>query len=315
MVVTGTTGLHRVVRGHWAAVALLGSGLVGWGLLGCDSEAVPDASVDGSGIADGGPSDAGRADAGRTDAGRTDAGTDAGADAGPGDAGPPDAGPEPLDCDYRTVDGRVVIEAENLPLTEMWRVASAASGFSGTGYIEWTGPSHNNDPTHGNMAIDVHFDAPGRYRLQAHQRVGRGTDPTEHNDIWVRVADTPGFYGRRGSMDEEQRVYPRPRCEDGAFTASVIAMPGVTEADCPNGSSRDGWFKVYSSSALDWRWIANTSDRDGHAVVLELDAPGTVTFELAARADYSQLDRIVLHEISQTDAVVQDFDLSETTCD
>ncbi|MFK7987708.1 MAG: hypothetical protein AB8I08_16950 [Sandaracinaceae bacterium] len=280
-------------------------------LSGCDDSGGEDAGADAAAMLDaGGTEDSGPTpDAGPTpDSGPTP-------DAGPDDAGPDDAGPMPIECDYRTVDGRVVIEAENLPLNEMWEVRSSASGFSGAGYIEWTGSSHNNDPTHGNMAIDVHFDAAGRYRLQAHQRVGMGSNPTEHNDIFVRVADADGFYGRRGDMTDEQRVYPRPQCDDTAFTGPILAMPNVMEVDCPNGTSRDGWFKVYSSGALDWRWIANTSDNDGHAVIIEVDGPSTVTFEIAARADFSQLDRIVLHEISQEDSVIRDFDLPETTCE
>jgi len=258
-----------------------------------------------------------------TDAGempREDAGAEG--DAGePGDAGgeedagePMDAGPPP-GCDYGTEDGMIVLEAEDLTLSEDWAVDDANEGFTGTGYIEWTGSAHNNDPTHGPIAVDLRFDAPGRYRLQWHTRIGRGDDATEHNDTWVRFAEVAGYYAVQGDATNEGRVYPRPQCEDDDFLAPIRALDTVSEATCPAGSSRDGYFKVYSSSARDWRWSARTSDRDPHEVTVEIDEPGVYTMELAARADYSQIDRIVIHEEGLGNDVVRDLANPTTPCD
>jgi len=243
------------------------------------------------------------------DAGPPAPGTDA------GDAPGTDAGDDPpSSCDWRAVDGRIVIEAENLPLTEDWQVGDENAGFSGDGYIEWTGDSHNNDPTHGVMEVDLQFDSPGTYQLQWHTRIGRGDNPTEHNDVWVQFPDVAAFYGIAGPDDMQDRVYPKPQCEDDGFMDPIRAMANVAEATCPNGSTRDGWFKVYSSGATDWRWSARTSDRDAHDVVIEIDAPGVYTLMLAARADFSQLDRIVIHEVSQPNDEVRDLSLAETAC-
>lgn len=244
-------------------------------------------------------------DAPSTDAPSTDGGEDAPADADV----TPDAGLS--ECDYRSVDGLVVIEAEDLPLSEDWEIGREDAA-SGGAYIFWSGSAFNNDPTHGVMSVDVAFTAAGRYTLQWLTRVGMGDDATEHNDVWFRV-DSPGFFGVQGDPPEA-RVYPKPRCEDDAFLSTVVADVDVASAGCPAGSSRDGWFKVYSSGALDWRWSSRTSDNDAHAVVIEVDAPGVLTIEFAARADFSFLDRIVFQRDGVSNEDARDLERSTTPC-
>lgn len=284
-------------RWSWAVVAT-----VAVSLGGCDSE----------GDADAGP---------RTDAARAPDASAAPADGGaPADAGEAtddagaltDAGELPA-CDFRAVDGIVVIEAESLPFTEDWSLGSDGEA-SGGEYIEWTGSSHNNDTSFGRFAVSILVEEAGLYQLQVRNRVGRGEDPTEHNDTWMRFPDAAAFYGIQGSPDAEDRVYPRPQCEDPDFLAGVEAMPNVTEASCPNGTSRDGYFKVYSSGALDWKWSARTSDNDAHDVVVRFDEPGLYTYQLAARGDFHRLDRIVLHRIELERSTVRDLSLAETSC-
>ena len=72
--------------------------------------------------------------------------------------------------------------------------------------------------------------------------------------------------------------------------------------------------KVYSSGATDWRWIANTSDNDASFPMAEFDAPGIYTLELAARADYNLIDRLVIHQDDLNDNVVRDLALATTPC-
>lgn len=217
-------------------------------------------------------------------------------------------------CDYETVNGLAVLEAEGLTLTEDWRVGTADAGFTGTGYIEWLGASHNNDPSFGPIASRIHVTAAGRYRLQWHTRVGQGTNATEHNDTWVRFADAADFYGRKGNAGSENRVYPQPTCNDTAFMDEVQGRAEVSQATCPAGSSREGYLKVYSSGALDWRWSTRTSDHDPHDIVVEVATAGVYTLEMAARADFSQIDRLVLHDLELPNATVQDLSLAETPC-
>lgn len=243
------------------------------------------------------------------DAGGLDAGV---LDAGGGDAGGSDAGAPA--CDYRTENGILVIEAETLSITGDWAVGSTDAGYSGSGYIEWTGAAHNNDTTFGRFEARLWIQTPGLYRFQMRNRVGEGTNATEHNDTWVSFPDAVDYYGTQGAATAEDRVYPRPLCEDAGFMAQIQALPDVVEATCPNGTSRDGYFKVYCSGALDWKWSAHTSDSDAHDPVMRFDTAGVYTLRLAARGDHHQIDRIVIHQHGLDDGTVRDLALDQTAC-
>lgn len=220
----------------------------------------------------------------------------------------------PPECDYETRGGIVVIEAEDLTLSEEWARETSVAGASGGAYISWNGQSFNNDPTHGLISVDINFTQSGRYILEWRSRIGRGDNPTEHNDTWVRF-QTLDFYGIQGPANAEDRVYPRPLCEDADFIAGVVAQENIVEASCPAGSSRDGWFKGYSSGALDWRFITKTSDSDAHDIVADVGAPGVHTLELAARADFNLIDRIVIRRESVARDDARDLGLATTECD
>lgn len=218
------------------------------------------------------------------------------------------------DCDYETVDGMIVIEAENLPISEDWQIQTAEPGYSADGYIVWTGGSNNGDPTHGVMEVTIHVAEPGRYRLQWRNRIGMGTNTTEHNDTWVKFPDATDYYGLQSPGADELRRYPRPRCEDADAMAAIEALPQVAAATCVEGSSVDDWFKVYSSGASDWSWSTRTNDNNAFNVMVEFDAPGDYSFMMAARADWHLVDRIVIHEESLEDGTVQDLAAAETAC-
>lgn len=76
------------------------------------------------------------------------------------------------DCGYQFVDGKLVIEAEALPLIEEWKAESVNAGFTGPRYLVWRGASSNNDPTKGQMEIKI--PTAGRYKFQWRTRVGNG---------------------------------------------------------------------------------------------------------------------------------------------
>lgn len=245
--------------------------------------------------------------------GAASSGADGGTTGGDGNHSGPIATGSPVTC-FQTVNGIAVVEAEGLPITEMWRVANANTGFTGAGYIEWAGSSFNNNTTNGRFSVTLRLAAAGRYKLQWYTRIGRGNNATEHNDTWLKVADADGFYGIKGPDNNENRVYPKPRCEDNTFMSRIRSMANIANVKCPNGSTRDGYFKVYSSGAQDWKWSARTSDNDAHDIIIEVNAPGDVTLDLAARADFSQIDRIVVHEEALNNNTVRDLALAETPC-
>lgn len=221
----------------------------------------------------------------------------------------------PPACDFQTVSKMAVFEMESLPLTEDWKIGRQVSGASGGAYIFWDGSSHNNDPTHGVMRFKVLVKEAGRYRLWLRNRIGAGTNATEHNDIWARFPDANDYYGVKiSNSGEETRRYPKPKCEDDSFMGRIRAQAQVTEARCANGSTRDGWMKVYSSGATDWKWSSFTSDNDAHQVVFVSRGNQVITVEIAARADLQLLDVGVLHELSVPRAQVEAMNLTQTSC-
>ncbi|MBX2801241.1 MAG: hypothetical protein KTR31_26425 [Myxococcales bacterium] len=227
-----------------------------------------------------------------------------------GDTGP--VGP----CDYETVDGIAIVDAEDLPLVGDWTLGDDAefSGYHGTGYVFWDGPQYLGDATNGLMSLTLRFHAAGRYELRWRNQVGLGTSTTDHNDTWVRMTGVADFFGVKGPSTAEERVYPEPQCSDDAFVKAIEALPNVATVGCVEGSSTDGFLKVYSSGASDWSWSTRTNDNDGHVVVIELDAPGDVTFELAARSSFHLIDRLVWHDVGVGDGEAEDLDRPNTAC-
>jgi len=293
-------------RMTWGALI----GLAGLVACGSDDEATGSSTTSGAGGA--GTSSSSSQGVGGDATTSTGGQTGSGGDTGNGGSG----GSAPIVCDYQVDNGVMVIEAEDLPLSADWQTASAEAGFTGAGYIVWTGNSQNNNPGQGTISVDVYVPVAGRYRWRWRNRIGMGTNTTEHNDTWLRWPTLPatGYYGMRNPGNESRR-FPRPTCEDANLMQMVEQDPDVTSAGCPNGSSSDGWMKIYSSGANDWRWSTRTSDNDAHDIFIEVDAPGVVTFEMSARADFHLIDRIVLSEESVADNVAEDTAASPTPCD
>lgn len=187
-------------------------------------------------------------------------------------------------------------------------VVSACLVFLGTG------ASQNSKPGVGLISVKLGIDQPGRYRMQWRSRIGAGTNTTEHNDTWVRFPDATAFYGMKPASGGESRRYPKPQCDDSTLMAKVQALPGVTSATCPNGSTAEGWFKVYCSGASNWKWSTNTSDNDAHQIYAEFAQAGTYTLELSARADLHLIDRIVIHREAVADGVATAASAPATPC-
>jgi hypothetical protein len=207
-----------------------------------------------------------------------------------------------------------MFEAESLPLVEQWEESTTVANYYGSGYIQWTGPSYNNQPGNGLMERALYVDQAGRYRVQWRTQIGMGNNATEHNDIWLKFPDATDYYGKAGN-DPETRRYPKPICEDQNFIDGIEALPQVSQATCAAGSTSDGWMKVYSSGATDWKWSTRTSDSDAHDIYVEFDQPGVYTISFSARADWMLLDRVVMHREDVTDGVAQDQAQAETPCE
>ncbi|MGF1457072.1 MAG: calcium-binding protein [Alphaproteobacteria bacterium] len=208
-------------------------------------------------------------------------------------------------------DGLVIIEAESADtLPGDWENAETYStsessqvsnpdDATGNNFIVWQGNQFLNRPGNGVITYHIQINNPGLYELDWHNQVGLGTSTRDHNDTWVKI-EADAFYAvkNNGSVVRPRGTNPENDFPDGA--------------GFPNGSSADGWFKVYSSGANNWRWSARTSDNDAHTVVARFDEPGTYKLHLSARSSSHIIDRIVLVNTELFDGEYRDLTLPES---
>ncbi len=192
-------------------------------------------------------------------------------------------------ADYEEDNGLVIIEAENIPLVAGWNIESATTGFTGTGYINWTGGEFFSTPGNGTISTTIKINTPGTYLFEWRNKIGTGTSTTDNNDSWVRFNDASEFYAVQGG----NTIYPK-----GSGQTPVV-----------NGSGGDNWFKVYSN-AISWNWQTRTNDNSPYAIYVDFDSPGTYTMEISGRSENHFIDRIVLSASGN-----EDLGLTETLCD
>lgn len=192
---------------------------------------------------------------------------------------------------YQDVNGLVVMQAENLVLPSGWAKQSSQTGFTGSGYINWTGSDFFSTPGNGLISTKIFINSPGTYRFQFRTKIGRGTNSTEHNDTWVRFPDASNFFAQNGN--------------------SILYPKGSGKTPNPEGAGSNGWFKVYMNS-LSWSWDAFTSDFDGHFIYVTFNTSGTYTMQLSARSKDHLIDRIVLYKTTATNPL--SLSQPETTC-
>lgn len=173
-------------------------------------------------------------------------------------------------------DGVLTIEMESLAEMNNWEIKDEVEGFTGSGYITWTGDEHFNDSSLGRLEYVFEINNPGKYIFKWYSRVGKGDNNTEHNDTWLKISGVHKFYGER---------------TDG----NIVRPHGVCTDDCPKGSGHDGYFKVYGGYHDRWAWNAATSDHDEHEIVVEINTPGKYTIEIAARSSWHLIDKMMLY--------------------
>ncbi|WP_247237861.1 PKD domain-containing protein [Telluribacter sp. SYSU D00476] len=198
------------------------------------------------------------------------------------------------DAPHEERNGLVVIEAENLNLPSGWQKKSATSGYTGSGYIEWTGASSFSKPGVGLIETTVKINKTGKYYFRWHNRVGKGTSGSEHNDSWLRLPDASNFYAEKGTYV----VYPH----------------GSGKTPNPKGAGSGGWFKIFTNGGLKWNWATVTSDHENLLIVAEFNSPGVYRIQISARSDGHLIDRLVMHHSSVSTTTALALTNPETTC-
>lgn len=197
-------------------------------------------------------------------------------------------------ADFEEVNGIAIYEMESGSSPSSWNVQTNASGFSGSGFLTWTGAQFFGSPGVATISYRIRINNPGTYRFIWRSRSGLGDNFTEHNDTWLRIPDASDFFAQRGSST----LYPH----------------GSGKTPNPNGAGAGGWFKVYVSSSA-WSWQATTSDFDGHPIYARFNSAGVYTIQISARSSFHFIDRMVLYNESQYSiGQAADLSRSQTNC-
>jgi hypothetical protein len=185
-------------------------------------------------------------------------------------------------------NGLVVVEMEQLQNLNGWVKRDSVAGFTGSGYIVWTGEQFFNAASSGRLTYKVYINTPGKYAFDWRTVITYGTLGTEHNDSWLNIAGVDNFYAEKSSVTPASLVKPKPECNNNAVYK------------CPNGNTLSSYFKIYTGGRVNFfLWQAHTSDNDPHLIYFEKNTPGLITINIAARSSYHGLDRMVMYRVPQ----------------
>ena len=175
---------------------------------------------------------------------------------------------------YKESDGIVSVEFETVEGDLEWQRGNTLDAFDGTGYLLWNKEDNFNMPGVGTLVYKLNISTPGTYQFVWRSRISEGDSQSEGNDSWLRFSDASDFFGQR--------------------EGSIVFPKGLDKTPNPEGSSSDGWFKVYMNRVGEWFWRSNTSDNDPHNIFVKFDTPGIYTMEVSGRSKFHALDRFVL---------------------
>jgi len=194
---------------------------------------------------------------------------------------------------FQEQNGLVIIEMESATGSlGDWKKETGISGYTGSGYLVYTGNNQYNNPGQSKISFQVQIQKTGLYRFQWRSRITLGNSNSEHNDSWLRLPDADDFFAQRNN--------------------SIVYPKGSGKSPNPKGAGKDGWFKVYQNQKDKWSWHARTSDNDAHDIYARFDQAGIYTLEIAGRSNGHGVDRIILYheEVAPSDA--KDTDLPES---
>lgn len=198
---------------------------------------------------------------------------------------------------FNEKDGIVRVDIENSNTTDTnWSTENTRAGFEGSGYLVWTGTDNFNTPDIGTMKFSIKITNPGTYQFVWSSRITEGTRISEHNDSWLRIATASDFYGEKANTGE--RVYPK----------------GTGKTPNPEGTSANGWFKIYMNKVGEWVWKSSTNDKDSFDVFVKFDTPGIYDIEISGRSKNHAIDQFVLFKTDQSLTAAQNAVMSEIPC-
>ncbi|GMN10167.1 hypothetical protein MTsPCn9_14180 [Croceitalea sp. MTPC9] len=194
----------------------------------------------------------------------------------------------PEDFIFKEKEGLIVVEFEKAAFSGDWEQKDNEPDFSGQGFMVWTGDQNLQNPGEGLTIFKIEIETPGTYQFLWNSAVTIGDEGTEHNDTWLRFNDANDFFGQKNN--------------------SIVYPSGSGKTPNPNGSSKDGWFKIYrSGNNLGFKWQSKTSDNDGHDIFVTFDTAGIYNMEVSARSSGHAIDKFILF--------TEDYSLAQATAE
>ncbi len=99
---------------------------------------------------------------------------------------------------FQEVGGKIVIEAESVPLTDDWRKESSDAGFSGSGYIHYI-PANihaiHGPPGRGALIYKLRISEAGKYRMALKSSHKGAPARDKWNDCWTLMGIDPAPWG------------------------------------------------------------------------------------------------------------------------
>lgn len=189
-------------------------------------------------------------------------------------------------------NGLIVIELESLTnIPDGWAEENEFDDISGKTYHRYNDDNEFSDPGEAQFDIYIFINNPGTYQFRWRNLIAEGSSTTDANDSWLRII-ADAFYGLQGN---DSIVCPK------GYNPIINDCPVELDDDgnvTPEGSGRDGWFKVYRSGSGLWKWSTRTSDNDAHEIYARFDSPGLYLIQISGRSKNHAIDRIVLNEVN-----------------
>ncbi|WP_194535002.1 PKD domain-containing protein [Zobellia nedashkovskayae] len=194
-------------------------------------------------------------------------------------------------------NGLIVIEAESGNLESGW-VETTLNGA--TGILATT--NNFNSQNGGTIPYQITVSTPGVYKFDWRSFYS-GESATDENDNWLRFPNNEDvwFFGYKGNPVDEASLISNVQGDqlNVVFPKGSSRITVGPDGTTPEGSSSNGYFKIYRSGGLSetYDWQARTSDNDSHDVYVWFVNPGTYTMEVSERSAGHAIDKMALYKV------------------
>ena len=191
-------------------------------------------------------------------------------------------------------NGLVVIEAESGAYAPEWSETTLNGAI---GILANT--NSLNGQNGGTISYEINITDPGVYRFNWRSFYS-GESATDENDNWLRFPnnDDVWFFGYKGNPGTEVDIIANLNADQESIVFPKGSSRSTSDNE-PEGSSGNGYFKIYRSGGLPetYDWQARTSDNDAHNIYIWFVNPGTYSFEVSERSAGHAIDKMALYKV------------------